>query len=75
MEAKQNFAALNDVEEETFARFCQYLYTGNYDDDDAADDAADAEYDDRINDAESDINMAMTYKEAMIKVHSSNLHA
>ena len=31
-EAKQNFAVLKDVDEDTFVRFCQYAYTGAYDD-------------------------------------------
>ena len=37
-EARQNYAVLKDVDEDTFLRFCQYAYTGNYDDDDDDDD-------------------------------------
>ena len=29
-EAKQGSAVLEDVDEDTFARFCQFLYTGYY---------------------------------------------
>ena len=39
-EAKQGSAVLDDVDEDTFARFCQYLYTGDYDYAEDADDPA-----------------------------------
>lgn len=47
-EAKQNFAVLKDVDEHTFARFCHYAYTGEYDDDEGEEDNVAANADDPV---------------------------
>ena len=36
-EAKESFAVLRDIDQDKFVRFCQYLYTGDYDAADADD--------------------------------------